>query len=95
MQGEMEEELDKSMRSFGIDPASGRLSTVQYKAAREELQRRQALTTRAGCVQIACMMRTIRRHDPVENQHVALVALLGLLLQVRSHNEVAEAILRT
>ena len=41
-QGEMEEELDKSMRAFGIDPASGRLSSAQYWAAREELQRRRA-----------------------------------------------------
>ena len=38
----MEEELDKSMRAFGIDPASGRLSSAQYWAAREELQRRRA-----------------------------------------------------
>lgn len=38
----MEEELDKSMRAFGIDPASGRLSSAQYWAAHEELQRRRA-----------------------------------------------------
>lgn len=38
----MEEELDKSMRAFGIDPALGRLSSAQYWAAREELQSRRA-----------------------------------------------------
>ncbi len=38
----MEEELDKSMRAFGIDPATGRLSSAQYWAAHEELQRRRA-----------------------------------------------------
>ena len=41
-QGEMEEELDKSMRAFGIDSASGRLSSAQYWVAREDLQRRRA-----------------------------------------------------
>ena len=41
----MEEELDKSMRAFGINPAAGRLSTSQYRAAREELQRRRAPKT--------------------------------------------------
>ncbi len=38
----MEEELDKSLRAFGIDPASGRLSSSQYWAAHEELQRRRS-----------------------------------------------------
>ena len=73
----MEEELDKSMRAFGINPASGRLSTSQYRAAREELQRRHALKTCAGCERIACMTRTICRHGFMEKEHFALVGFVG------------------
>lgn len=62
----MEEELDKSMRASGINPAAGRLSTLQYRVAREELQRRHAPKTCAGCVRSACMTRAICRHGFVE-----------------------------
>jgi len=38
----MKEEVNKSMRALGIDPASGRLSSTQYWAVLEELQRKSA-----------------------------------------------------
>lgn len=41
-QGEMEEELNKSLRSFGVDPASGRLSDAAYAAAAAQLQSRRS-----------------------------------------------------
>lgn len=41
-QGEIEEELNKSLRSFGVDPASGRLSDVAYAAAAAQLESRRS-----------------------------------------------------
>ena len=37
-QGEKEEEINKSMRAYGFEPAIGRLSSAQYWAAHEKLQ---------------------------------------------------------
>ncbi|CAL8462888.1 g2422 [Coccomyxa elongata] len=42
LEGEMEEELNKSLRSFGVDPASGRLSDVAYAAAAAQLESRRS-----------------------------------------------------
>lgn len=38
----MKEELDKGLRFFGINPASGRLSDAKYAAARDQLMTRRA-----------------------------------------------------
>lgn len=38
----MEEELNKSLRSFGVDVASGRLSDMAYKAAAAQLEARRS-----------------------------------------------------
>jgi hypothetical protein len=38
----MEEELNKSLRSFGVDVASGRLSDMAYTAAAAQLEARRS-----------------------------------------------------
>lgn len=38
----MEEELSKSLRSFGVDPEPGRLSDAAYAAASAQLQSRRS-----------------------------------------------------
>ncbi|BDA48117.1 probable zinc finger protein Dzip1 at N-terminal half [Coccomyxa sp. Obi] len=42
LEGEMEEELNKSLRSFGVDPASGRMSDAEYAAAAAQLESRRS-----------------------------------------------------
>ena len=42
LQGELEEELTRSLASFGVDAKSGRMSDARYFAAHAELQRRRA-----------------------------------------------------
>ncbi|KAK9907534.1 hypothetical protein WJX75_005496 [Coccomyxa subellipsoidea] len=42
LEGEMEEELNKSLRSFGVDVASGRLSDMAYTAAAAQLEARRS-----------------------------------------------------
>lgn len=83
-QGEMEEELNKSMRAFGIDPRAGRLSSAQYWAAHEELQRRRAAALgarpaahrrRAGFLHSTILAHIHRVSISLCNQYVASTPL--------------------